>query len=1495
MSQPSITKIDLQESDHYEDIVACPQSTRSFHIEEIGNSVQVDTSNEPQFANVHVWNKVDQDPDISHTKQFKGYTEENEASKIRIETRKHEVEEMSPVDDSVIFQVDRSQIEEAQLSDEAAELQVLGLSVYDQATLEKGIIQQVDQALEQLDRQQLEVQMKTVADKIMTCKQELRKSETILKALKVTGISSEKQAVSVRKSVETGHKELVALKDHADLLQQKYTNLTGGGSIVTMTPDATSGKDKQQESEREHRIRLGEMTPFGNVLGNRLATTGSQSTRGLTEFEKYLESQAELQKKQKGGIKKMKLVKAHAIEKEVSVKLHGEADQKKGIKRNSPLKKSILLPKKRPKKEKFGTNSSNDWWDQKKKPGKLMSEQTALEDSEGSEYLPSESELEELGRKECGRHVKVPTKKRTPSGKHKQRQDLQEWGTDDSDWDYSDEETRAKRRKSRKKEIDDGNIEDYNERLKLWEEQKARQTEPEEMGGHEIGGGYKLPRDLWSKLYNYQKVGVQWLWELNQQRCGGILGDEMGLGKTVEVIAFLAGLNYSKLLSRHGSFRGVGPSLIVCPTTVMHQWVREFHLWWPYFRVAVLHESGSFNGKKKSLIHQMSSVGCILVTSYVGAVQHQETLLARDWHYVILDEGHKIRNPDAQVTLAVKQFRTPHRLILSGSPMQNNLKELWSLFDFIFPGKLGTLPVFLAHMAVPITQGGYANASEVQVATAYRCATVLRDTIAPYLLRRMKTDVKSHIHLPPKNEQVLFCRLTEEQRSLYKSYLDSDEVGRILQGRFQVFVGLIALRKICNHPDLYSGGPKLLRGDREEDLPEESRYGYWRRAGKMLVIKSLLSIWQKQGHRVLLFTQSRQMLCILEAFVQKQGYKYLKLDGGTGIASRQPLITRFNEDSSYFVFLLTTRVGGLGINLTGADRVVIYDPDWNPATDTQARERAWRIGQQNHVTVYRLVTAGTIEEKVYHRQIFKQFLCNKVLCDPRQRRFFKSNDLLELFTLAESEQTTETAAIFAGTGSEVKLTPKKSKSCEGEKKLHQKTIHKELGSVKFSASKLERMKRLAQLLSKQIASISKQVFCFPEPSCKERRDMIGSSDELLCHPCCTDPAKDVAHTSGANKNVFELTTQIMPIEECGSGERKTVSESGTVEKDERVAQYEKYTRIEMPNEHFMQQEVVKDLSGTKDNLVMKNSELKQKAHNKGAVRSHQHGKKYHKRKHSHREEKGAMFEGERVSFLVGQCEAKEGLSLADSGEQSSRQEDDYVLRKLFKKSGIQTAMRHDSIMEGGHADYALVEGEACRVAKEAVQALKMSRRQCWQADTGVPSWTGQSGALRSRNTSATQVRRRFGKKKAVTSPVSVPESEPKASAFDVRTEEPMTSSELLSRMRARNRLLEPMVKPELECREEGLQDNNPADSILTLPSVSAQEEHVELLTDIRNFVAFGGSMDGRASTEEILAQFSERLPPGSSPLFKFMLSEVCEFHRLTSGQGVWKLRSAFRW
>ncbi|ELV11224.1 Dorsal root ganglia homeobox protein [Tupaia chinensis] len=262
-------------------------------------------------------------------------------------------------------------------------------------------------------------------------------------------------------------------------------------------------------------------------------------------------------------------------------------------------------------------------------------------------------------------------------------------------------------------------------------------------------------------------------------------------------------------------------------------------------------------GCPEKLIRDIAHCHGILITSYSYVRLMQDDISRYDWHYVILDEGHKIRNPNAAITLACKQFRTPHRIILSGSPMQNNLRELWSLFDFIFPGKLGTLPVFMEQFSVPITMGGYSNASPVQVKTAYRCACVLRDTINPYLLRRMKSDVKMSLSLPDKSEQVLFCRLTEEQHKVYQNFIDSKEVYRILNGELQ--------------------------------------------------------------------------------------------------------------DPSIFVFLLTTRVGGIGVNLTGANRVLIYDPDWNPSTDTQARERAWRIGQKKQVTVYRLLTAGTIEEKIYHR------------------------------------------------------------------------------------------------------------------------------------------------------------------------------------------------------------------------------------------------------------------------------------------------------------------------------------------------------------------------------------------------------------------------------------------------------------------------------------------------------------------------------------------------
>nr|CAD7435512.1 unnamed protein product [Timema monikensis] len=980
-----------------------------------------------------------------------------------------------------VFCIDLSSIKAVSLSDQAAELKALNLAVYDQEVMEQSVLQQVDTALE---KRQLDKAIKDVCQDIRSSQQQQRKAQEVL----ATG-GSKGQMMILGKEIETRHKKLTTLRAQLASLKEKRTKQES----VQPTEDKTDllHVGVIGETETEHKIRLGEMTPFGTTLGS--AVSSISRSEGLSEFEKYLQRQEQLQMSRTKDLEKRGKLEDQSKE-------HRPA-----------LKRRILQPHKGRKKERLGTTTSEVYRGKSQSAGPLLSEQTALEDSD---YVPSEGEWAALECEEvdilrmqlinnvCWSDLTVVKKspRRAKNSKVRRKRMTSsrpaDWGSDDSDWEYSDDESRAKRRSRCKKEIDDGNVEDYQERLKLLEGQGHDVYPP-----HELDEGFK-------------------------QRCGGILGDEMGLGKTVQIIALLAGLHYSKLVSKQAGICGLGPTLIVCPTTVMHQWVKEFHTWWPPLRVAVLHMSGSYTGKREHLIGNIISKGGILITSYVGVVQHKTSLLARNWHYLILDEGHKIRNPDSQVTLAVKQFCTPHRLILSGSPMQNSLKELWSLFDFVFPGKLGTLPVFLAQLAVPITEGGYANASEVQVATAYKCASVLRDTIAPYLLRRMKTDVGTHISLPPKSEQVLFCRLTEEQRRYYKAYLESGEVERILKGTAQIFVGLIALRKICNHPDLFSGGNKLFTWENEDCLKEEDRFGYWSKAGKMLVVKSLLKIWHKQGHRVLLFTQSRQvsllvslaqagtqMLCILEKFVQTQGYCYLKLDGGTSISARQPLINKFNTDSQYFVFLLTTRVGGLGVNLTGADRVVIYDPDWNPATDTQARERAWRIGQRNRVTVYRLITAGTIEEKVttlsllrnqqnhkyikkgatmeeiflertryklymYHRQIFKQFLANKVLSDPRQRRFFKTNDLFELFTLKESDQdgSTETAAIFAGTGSEVKVKPK-SLSRDRTNKHAQEYVRKStslsnpMGSSSLSStlsvSKIEDMKKLAQRLNRE--------------------------------------------------------------------------------------------------------------------------------------------------------------------------------------------------------------------------------------------------------------------------------------------------------------------------------------------------------------------------------------------------------------------------------------------
>ncbi|XP_026820566.1 DNA excision repair protein ERCC-6-like [Rhopalosiphum maidis] len=964
-----------------------------------------------------------------------------------------------------------------------------------------------------------------------------------------------------------------------------------------------------------------------------------------------------------------------------------------------------------------------------KKEFKINMEPIEKSKESGSEYFPStDSENESYT------PVKIKSKKRSYN-----HQKCNQYSDDDYT-NGTDDEYFEPRRSSQYKSSDDGIEENYEYRLREYEKNNPEIAIDNDDAFHSIDGDYfKVPKEIWERLYKYQKIGIKWLWELHQQGSGGILGDEMGLGKTIQMIVFFGGLYWSRLKDKITGIRGLGPSLIVCPATLMHQWVDEFHKWCPPIRVVVLHETGAYKGKPGDLIKQMWSSKGVLITTYNGLLQHIIHLLKNDWHYVILDEGHKIRNPDSKITVAAKQLKSSHRIIISGSPIQNHLKELWSLFDFIFPSKLGTLPAFIKSFAVPITHGGYANATELQITTAYKCATILKDTISPYLLRRMKADIQSHISLPDKSEQVLFCRLTEEQKKMYRGYLEnSDIISEITNGNCKVFVGISRLRTICNHPDIF-----------QTNL-ETGAFGYWKKSGKMIVVEALLKMWKKQGHRVLLFTQSVKMLNIFQKFIIEQNYTYLKLEGSTSIGSRQPIINKFNKDPSIFVMILTTKVGGLGVNLIGANRVIIFDPDWNPATDLQARERAWRIGQTNSVTIYRLLTAGTIEEKMYHRQIFKQFISNKVLVDPKQRRFFKSNYLYELFTLQDVDDNgvVETSDLFAGTGSEINL--KKMMIARRERKKSKKTS----STHSFSDDKIEAMKQKARELSKMIGQNSKTDInqqITPSEMCTNSEHC---SNVDIIYPC-----QDDTEISKNNDKPFTIVSnESLNIPSCSKSEM-----------------------IKASNHAFKR----------KNSKYLNTKQKKPK-----------------------------------IPYLV-KCDIYQEEHVDDL---TSKKQDDYVLEKLFNKSGVKAAMRHDKIMESSKSDYVIIENEAQKLAKKAIEDLEASRAQCWETGSGRLNWTGNQGTVRSKL------------------------------FHNVENSNESSGPSILSLMKKRNGIVE------------------------------ATQREMQMLNSIRQYLLENNQS---VNTDQIVNQFRNKYSADDTPLFKSLLSEVCTFNRCPDKTGVWTLKPKY--
>jgi non-specific serine/threonine protein kinase len=441
-------------------------------------------------------------------------------------------------------------------------------------------------------------------------------------------------------------------------------------------------------------------------------------------------------------------------------------------------------------------------------------------------------------------------------------------------------------------------------------------------------------------LRHYQQYGVGWLLFLYDAGLGGILADEMGLGKTVQTLAFIRCVLEAKDRAR----RFNGPVLIVAPTSVTTNWMMEAERFTPDLNVLQL--VGALRRKNFKDIVKAD----IVVTSYpLIRLDHIE-LQRHRFGAIFLDEAQNIKNHQAAISQAIKGISAPFRICLSGTPTENRPSELWSLFDFVMPGYLGSYYSFRMHFERPIAERGVTSVAR----------ELLSSKIRPFLLRRTKDQVASE--LPPKIESVLYAPMTPTQAALYDKILyevkpeleETIKTKGFSQATISILASLTRLRQICNHPRSLSGFEELAEFD-------SGKF----EAAKEIVIEALAS-----GRKVLLFSQFRAMLSLFRNWLDQEEVNYLYLDGLT--KDRQQLIDRFNNEPSVKLFLLSLKAGGLGLNLTAADTVVLYDPWWNPAVESQAVDRAHRIGQKKQVHVYYLITSDSIEAKMRELQSKKK-------------------------------------------------------------------------------------------------------------------------------------------------------------------------------------------------------------------------------------------------------------------------------------------------------------------------------------------------------------------------------------------------------------------------------------------------------------------------------------------------------------------------------------------
>ncbi|MGN1269675.1 MAG: DEAD/DEAH box helicase [Clostridia bacterium] len=456
----------------------------------------------------------------------------------------------------------------------------------------------------------------------------------------------------------------------------------------------------------------------------------------------------------------------------------------------------------------------------------------------------------------------------------------------------------------------------------------------------------ELPKNLNANLRTYQKIGYQWLKTLDQYGFGGILADDMGLGKTIQILAVI--LDYVNKNKENKN-----PSLVVCPSSLTLNWLNEANKFAPSLKVSVISGSAIERARKIAKIEQFD----LIITSYDSLkrdieIYEEKAFLFR---YMIADEAQYIKNNNTQNAKVIKKILTKTRFALTGTPIENSLSELWSIFDYIMPGYLFKYRKFKELYETPIVKGEDED-----------CLERLKKMIEPFVLRRIKKDVLTE--LPDKTVSVLYNEMQDEQQKVYLSYLatakkeitDEIKINGLENSQIKILALLMRLRQICCHPNLFL-----------QDYDGES--------SKLLQCIELIKNTVESGHKILLFSGYTSMLEKIEKELKLNKISYLKLTGQTKVSERIELVDKFNEDKELKVFLISLKAGGTGLNLTGADVVIHYDPWWNLSAENQATDRTYRIGQKNNVQVYKLITKNSIEEKIYELQQKKAKLADDML------------------------------------------------------------------------------------------------------------------------------------------------------------------------------------------------------------------------------------------------------------------------------------------------------------------------------------------------------------------------------------------------------------------------------------------------------------------------------------------------------------------------------------